>query len=175
MAEREPHALTLALEAWDEGCPRPPGEREASAIDAVRGPLRDALRQRLPRMPPFGLAETTPGVEAGQRLARAGADLLETCDGFLRREAIAASLTPAERRDALRGMVLTRAVDNRLKALFTGSEVQYRGVGFQGKGFRSLGQEAIYAAPLRLRRGPAYRASDETWKGDVIAPLIRDL
>ena len=26
---------------------------------------------------------------------------------------------------------------------------------FQGKGFRSLGQEAIYAAPLRLRRGAA--------------------
>jgi len=126
-------------------------------------------------MAPFGLAETTPGVEAAQRLARAVSDLLEACDGFLRREAIAASLTAAERRDVLRGMVLTRAVDNRLKALFTGTEVQYRGVGFQGKGFRSLGQEAIYAAPLRLRRGPAYRGSDETWKGDVIAPLIRDL
>ena len=26
---------------------------------------------------------------------------------------------------------------------------------FQGKGFRSLGQEAIYAAGIRLRRGAA--------------------
>src|SRR5262249_12274545 len=73
------------------------------------------------------------------------------------------------------GMVITRALDNRLKALFTGSEVQYKGVGFQGKGFRSLGQEAIYGACLRLRRGPAYRGADASWKGDVIAPLIRDL
>jgi 2-oxoisovalerate dehydrogenase E1 component len=175
VAEREPHALALGLDAWDEACPKPPGDRDASAIDALRGPLREALRQRLPRMPPYGLAETTPGVEAGQRLARASADLLEAGDAFLRREAIAASLTPAERREVLRGMVLTRAVDNRLKALFTGGEVQYKGVGFQGKGFRSLGQEAIYAACLRLRRGPAYRGSDASWKGDVIAPLIRDL
>ena len=62
----------------------------------------------------------------------------------------------------LRGMVLTRAVDNRLKAFFTGSEVQHGGVGFQGKGFRSLGQEAIYAAPMRLRRGSAHRGPDGT-------------
>ena len=72
-------------------------------------------------------------------------------------------------------MVLTRATDNRLKAFFTGSEVQYKGVGFQGKGFRSLGQEAIFGAPLRLRRGAAHRAADGSWRGDVIAPMIRDL
>ena len=29
---------------------------------------------------------------------------------------------------------------------------------FQGKGFRSLGQEAIYAAAIRLKRGAAYKA-----------------
>jgi 2-oxoisovalerate dehydrogenase E1 component len=137
--------------------------------------LRESLRRRLVRPVPPGLAETTPGVDAAQRLARAANDLIEACDGFLRREAIAASLTPAERREMLRGMVLTRALDNRLKAFFTSSEVQYRGVGFQGKGFRSLGQEAIYAAPLRLRRGAAHRGADGAWRGDVIAPLIRDL
>ena len=37
-------------------------------------------------------------------------------------------------------MVLTRAVDNRLKQLFTSGEVSYQGVPFQGKGFRSLGR-----------------------------------
>src|SRR5204863_3303988 len=46
---------------------------------------------------------------------------------------------------------------------------------FQGKGFRSLGQEAIYAAGIRLRRGPSYRAGDGSWRGDVIGPVIRDL
>ena len=175
MAEQDPHALPLGLEAWAEAVVRTPAERDHAAIDALRAPLRESLRKRLVRPAAPGLPETTPGVEAAQRLARAAAELLEVCDGFLRREAIAASLTPAERREMLRGMILTRAVDNRLKAFFTGSEVQYGGVGFQGKGFRSLGQEAIYAAPLRLRRGFAHRAPDGTWRGDVIAPLIRDL
>ena len=47
---------------------------------------------------------------------------------------------------------------------------------FQGKGFRSLGQEAIYAAAIRLRRGDEFRDGDSgAWRGDVIAPVIRDL
>ena len=54
-------------------------------------------------------------------------------------------------------MVLTRATDNRLKTFFTGGEVRYGDAAFQGKGFRSLGQEAIYAAGIRLRRGERYR------------------
>ena len=74
----------------------------------------------------------------------------------------------------LRGMVLTRATDNRLKTLFTGGEVRYGEAAFQGKGFRSLGQEAIYAAGIRLRRGEAFRRDGE-WQGDVVAPVIRDL
>jgi 2-oxoisovalerate dehydrogenase E1 component len=53
--------------------------------------------------------------------------------------------------------------------------VKYGNASFQGKGFRSLGQEAIFAAPLRLRRGPAFRTDEGGWKGDVVAPLIRDL
>jgi 2-oxoisovalerate dehydrogenase E1 component len=69
---------------------------------------------------------------------------------------------------------VTRATDNRLKTLFTAGEVRYGNAAFQGKGFRSLGQEAIYAAGIRLRRGEQYR-DGTTWHGDVIAPLIRDL
>ena len=72
-------------------------------------------------------------------------------------------------------MVLTRATDNRLKTFFMTGEIKYGGAGFQGKGFRSLGQEAIYAAAIRLRRGAAYRAADGRWNGDVIGPVIRDL
>ncbi len=71
-------------------------------------------------------------------------------------------------------MVLTRATDNRLKTLFTGGEVRYGDAAFQGKGFRSLGQEAIYASAIRLRRGESY-LEDGEWRGDVIAPVIRDL
>jgi 2-oxoisovalerate dehydrogenase E1 component len=174
VAEREPHALGLALEAWNEAAPVARLERDPVALETLRRRFRESLKARMASAPE-GLAETTPGNEAAPRLARAFADLVDACDGFLRREAIAASLTPAERRELLRGMVLTRAVDNRLKSFFASSEVQYRGVGFQGKGFRSLGQEAIYGAPLRLRRGRLHRGPDGAWRGDVIAPLIRDL
>ncbi|HKQ61325.1 MAG TPA: thiamine pyrophosphate-dependent enzyme, partial [Candidatus Polarisedimenticolaceae bacterium] len=101
--------------------------------------------------------------------------IADAVDGFLRREEIAASFTDEERRELLRGMVLTRATDNALKALFLGGQVRYGNAAFQGKGFRSLGQEAIYAAALRLRRGTAWRDADGSWRGDMVAPLIRDL
>src|SRR5690606_33049498 len=87
---------------------------------------------------------------------------------------IRASLTADERREILTGMMLTRATDNRLKVFFTGGEVRYGDAAFQGKGVRSLGQEAIYAAGIRLRRGEDFRRDGE-WTGDVVAPLIRDL
>ena len=109
-------------------------------------------------MPP-DLPDTTPGTSAQTRLEQASAELLDACDGFLRRSAIEASLTPDERREILRGMLLTRATDNRLKAFFTSGEIRYGHTPFQGKGFRSLGQEAIYAAAIRLRRGASYRGS----------------
>ena len=111
---------------------------------------------------------------AAARWDAAVAELIDACDGFLRRAALEASLTADERREILRGMALTRATDNRLKAFFTGGDVRYGEAAFQGKGFRSLGQEAIYAAGIRLRRGEAYRHADG-WRGDVVAPLIRDL
>src|SRR5438105_526548 len=109
------------------------------------------------------IPDTTPGVPASERFRAAVEEVIESCNGFFRREAIAASLTGDEKIEILRGMILTRALDNRLKQFFTSGEVRWRNTSFQGKGFRSLGQEAIYAAVLRLR-------SD-----DVISPMIRDL
>ena len=173
VAERYPFALAFALEAFDTAGGSSVDRAEA-ALEAFRPKLSAALARVAPIVPP-GLAETTPGVAAETRLAAARAELVEACDGFLRREAIAASLTPDERREILRGMVLTRATDNRLKAFFAGGEVRYRDTAFQGKGFRSLGQEAIYAAAIRLRRGAVYRTADGRWHGDVVAPVIRDL
>jgi 2-oxoisovalerate dehydrogenase E1 component len=178
VTERFPFALDVALDAL-AAC-APVLERDASgpdaagAIEAVRPMLRDGLTSRLRARRLDGLADTTPGVPASRRYETAVDELVDACDGFLRRAAIRASLTPDERREILRGMVLTRATDNRLKLFFTSGEVKYGGAPFQGKGFRSLGQEAIYAAAIRLRRGDAFRTADG-WTGDVAAPLIRDL
>src|SRR5262245_21111928 len=174
VAERHPFALDVALAAYEAAAGgRDPGDE--SGFEALRGRFRAELTKRLNAAPvPDGLAETTPQVSAASRLARAHRDLVDDCDGFFRRQALIASLTKAERLEILRGMILTRATDNRLKTFFTGGEVKYGNASFQGKGFRSLGQEAIYAAAIRLRRGEQYRAADG-WHGDVIGPVIRDL
>jgi len=176
VAERHPLALTLALESLAAVRKGSPGETDKQ-IESWRVPFRRGLAKRLYDLltAPDGIDETTPGVKALKRLEQARAEIVESCDGFLAREAIRASLTADERREILRGMVLTRAVDNRLKQFFMGGEVRWGEKSFQGKGFRSLGQEAIYAAGIRLRRGPKHQNADGTWNGDVLAPVIRDL
>jgi 2-oxoisovalerate dehydrogenase E1 component len=160
-------------------------ERYPFALPAVRRALEScdlthrrefcaALTQSLGDTSVDMLPETTPGVSATERMQFARDELVAACDGFLIREAIAVSLTADERREILRGMILTRAIDNRLKQFFVSGEVKYRDIPFQGKGFRSLGQEAIYAAGIRLRRGAQWR-DERGWQGDVVGPIIRDL
>src|SRR5947199_8983748 len=174
VAERHPFALGDALDAFEAAT----GGRDLhdeAAMEAVRPALRRELATRIQARPvPDGLPETTPRVVVEERLRQAQAELVDACDGFMRRAAIEASLTRAERIEILRGMVLTRATDNRLKTFFTGGEIRYGAAAFQGKGFRSLGQEAIYAAAIRLHRGDGF-ASDDGWRGDVVSPMIRDL
>ena len=160
VTERFPFALDLVLGAFD-----------AAGADAAR--FGAELRRRFQVAPPIPLAETTPAVSAETRRAQAIDELIDACEGFLRRDTIRRSLTAEERREILRGMLMTRATDNRLKVFFGSGEVKYGAAAFQGKGFRSLGQEAIYAAGIRLRRGEQYHGSP--WQGDVVAPLIRDL
>src|SRR5437773_2650464 len=126
VAERHPVALRAGGPALEkaiggEGI----DERDAGSIDALRAPLRRLLPQTLSDfLTPDATAaqklrgevpETTPGVGVGERLQEAIADVVDAADGFLRREAICASLTNDEKRDILRGMLLTRATDNRLK------------------------------------------------------------
>src|SRR5436190_5115044 len=175
VVERHPFALDDALEAYETAAAgrEPSGADEIDALRAAFG--RELTRRVQLRATPSGLGETTPRVSAATRVAEAGAQLLDDCDGFLRRAAIRASLSREERVEILRGMLLTRATDNRLKTLFTSGEVRYGATAFQGKGFRSLGQEAIYAAGIRLRRGARYRRDDGAWNGDIIGPVIRDL
>ena len=143
--EKYPFAAHLAAGAGD--------------LEVFRRALEESLQLN-------DLPETTPRVSASTRSGQAIAEIVDACEGFLRREEIAASLTADEKREILRGMMLTRATDNRLKQFFTGGEVRWGKASFQGKGFRSLGQEAIYAAVIRLRREA---------HGDVVSPMIRDL
>ncbi|HYB96169.1 MAG TPA: thiamine pyrophosphate-dependent enzyme [Vicinamibacterales bacterium] len=177
VAERHPFALPYAMQAFEAAGLSALKGRDAVKLDAARIPLRRALAKLLYEevAAPEGIAEPTPGISASKRLEQARAELIEACDGFVRRAAIEASLTKDERREMLKGMCLTRSVDNRLKQFFMGGEVRWGGMAFQGKGFRSLGQEAIYAGAIRLKRGPAYRKDDGSWQGDVLAPVIRDL
>ena len=170
--ERYPFAATSAREALAAATGVNPVLD--SGIEKLREPFAREFRVRLQRLAPIDLSEPTPGVSAAQRFEQAVEDIVDACDGFLKRAAIRASLTSEERLEILRGMILTRATDNRLKAFFTNGEVRYGDAVFQGKGFRSLGQEAIYGAAIRLRRGNRYRDGDE-WRGDIVSPLIRDL
>ena len=174
VVERYPLALPLVSSAM-ASCPAPDSGADAATLEQYRSDFRRELARRLARLSASDVPETTPGVTAAARLDAAREELLGACDGFLTRQAIAASLTPDERREILRGMILTRAVDNRLKQFFLSGEIKYQGVPFQGKGFRSLGQEAIYAAAIRLKRGQAWRDPHSGWQGDVVGPIIRDL
>ena len=175
--ERHPLAVHLALDVFEAIGGQKIKPRDHAAIDGLRTPFRRELARRLydALKAPEGTDSTTPGTSAVKRMEQARAELIDACDGFLRREAIAASLTKTERIEILKGMALTRAVDNRLKQFFMGGEVRWGDMAFQGKGFRSLGQEAIYAAGIRLKRGPKFRGADGSWQGDVVAPVIRDI
>jgi 2-oxoisovalerate dehydrogenase E1 component len=144
------------------------------ALDASPRDLRTEIQRQLKNIDIAELPETTPGVAAEERWNLAVTELLDAIDGFMAREAIVTSLTTDEKLEMMRGMILMRALDNRLKQLYLQSDIKYGGVGVQGKGFRSLGQEAIYGAGIRLRRGAAYRDSRRGWRGDVVCPLIRD-
>lgn len=177
VVEQQPALLRVVLEAFDAAGGAKLKPRDKGGLEALRPAFRRELASRLYREMSGGesLDETTPGVSAIRRLEQARALVLEACDGWLQREAIALSLTNDERKEILRGMCLTRAIDNRLKQFFTSGEVRWGVKAFQGKGFRSLGQEAIYAAGIRLKRGAKFRAADGAWAGDVIAPVIRDL
>src|SRR4026208_1300200 len=146
VVERYPFALPVVQRAL-ESCDGAALVSDRS-IEQLRPTLCRELTDQLGTIVATDLPEPTPGVTASTRLQAAREELVQACDGFLARESIAASLTSDERREILRGMTLTRAVDNRLKQFFLSGEVTHRGVPFQGKGFRSLGQEAIYAAAI---------------------------
>ena len=168
--ERHPFAWGAARKSWAAVGTE---TVDPDAIEVLGSTVARNLAEHLP-LPERDLPETQPFVDAHARHAGELSRLADDVVGFFAREAIAASITADEKRWLLRGITLTRAVDNKMKQLFLSSSMRYGDKGFQGKGFRSLGQEAIFAAALRLRRDAAWVKPDG-WKGDVVGPLIRDL
>ncbi len=136
--------------------------------------LLASVERRL--QPREGLAaeEIYPTVDAARAVEWHRRDLEVAIRGFFRRRRIRASLSRAERRLMFRTMLLTRAVDDFLKAAFDRREIAWGEHPSPQKGFRSTGQEAIVGAALRLRRPPVARPGPE-YDGDYIGPLIRDL
>src|SRR6185503_861335 len=140
VVERFPFAVTAVQRAIEKSG----GGGRAFSDPAKRRDLQTELKRQLRDIDVADLPETTPGVTAEERWDAAVTELLDAVDGFIAREAIAASLTTDEKLEMMRGMVLMRALDNRLKQFYLQPEVKYGAVGVQGKGFRSFGQEAIY-------------------------------
>lgn len=167
--EQHPFSLPAAEVAWARAAAEP----ELSRAHAL---VRAAYVEELARLTPVvaALPEPQPFVSAHARLDQEVTRAVDALDGFFAREAVLATLSADDKRWMLEGIVLTRAVDNAMKQLFLSSEFKYGELGFQGKGFRSLGQEAIYGAALRLKRGDVFSRGG-AWQGDVVGPLIRDL
>src|SRR5262245_4965070 len=118
VAEQFPLAVNTAAEVFDHMSAT--SLARADDIDALQRRLMPALREAL--TPAVSVDhESTPGVMADARITEGIEACLEACDGFFDREAIEDSLTDDERLEILRGMLLTRATDTRLKTFFSGS------------------------------------------------------
>ena len=130
--ERYPFAIVPVAEAIEAVAGRTP--LDSAAIDALRLPFAPSSvvdsTSAICRLPMRPLPESPPQ----RRYASAVDEIVEACDGFLRRAALVQSLTADERREILRGMVLTRATDNRLKTFFTSGEVRYGDDDVSGQG-----------------------------------------
>src|SRR6185295_13895695 len=116
VTEQFPFAAAAALSAFDRVVKTAPAT--ARAIDGVRAPLARALRSAIAWPEADEAIETTPAVSVKTRRSQSVDELVAAIDGFLVREAIVAGLSDEERLEILRGMILTRAVDTRLKVFF---------------------------------------------------------
>jgi len=169
MAEQNPHLCGHLQEIWPEHLAAEfPALAELDFAALINKNIAN-LFPVLELMP-----ELSPFVNASERQKHELAKIVAGVNGFFYRAQVKKSLSSAEKLRILKGMYLTRAVDSTLKRLFMSGDIKYQNKAFQGKGFRSLMQEAIYAASIRLHHG-AHFFQEGKWQGDVVAPLIRDL
>lgn len=173
LAEQHPFLLSIGRGCVSQALGNPDELDSADDFHRAAQIVLDAIREKLAGTTQ-NLNETIPFVSAGTRLDQALERLAIDLEGFFSRQYLATSFSAEEKRWMLRGILLTRCVDNQMKKMFLTGAVEFQGKGIQGKGFRSLGQEAIYAAALRLKRDESL-FDGERWHGDVVAPLIRDL
>jgi 2-oxoisovalerate dehydrogenase E1 component len=136
--------------------------------------LLERIEARFQTGPSFAEERLYPMVTHRRAVSWSREHLEELVRGFFERRRIRRSLTVEERREMLRTMLLTRAVEDLLKRAFDRKEVAWGDFPSPQKGFRSTGQEAIVGAALRLRRGPKFEG-ELGYRGDFISPLIRDL
>ena len=152
--------------------------RDLPARVQSEGELEEALLERIEARyqtgPDFTEARLYPMVSHRRAVARNREALEVLVRGFFARRRILDSITDDEKREMLRAMLLTRATDDFLKAAFDRKEISWDRFPSPQKGFRSTGQEAIVGAALRLRR-PGKYGRGESYRGDFISPMIRDL
>lgn len=151
--------------------------RDLPAVESeqdLEGALLERLELRFRTGPDYSEEELYPGMSHGRAVSLSLDDYRLLIRGFFERRRLRASITPEERLLMLRTMLLTRSVDDFLKQAFDRKEIEWEGYPSPQKGFRSTGQEAIVGAALRLRRPPDY-GEGESYRGDYIGPLIRDL
>lgn len=125
--------------------------------------LHTWLREQVEKLT-AGQDELYPGVTAADALQWRKEEALALLDGFFRRQALRQTLTPQERLEMYRVMVLTRTLDLKLKQLFMEKKQAWGSYPSAQKGFRAFGQEAAVGMALRLRKDR-----------DVVAPMIRGL
>ena len=103
VAERFPFSIAHVMQAFDAAGLGSVKSRDTAKLNTARPAFRRALARQLYTdiTAPEGVGETTPGVTTAKRLEQARAEIVEACDGYLRREAIAWSLTKDERREIL--------------------------------------------------------------------------
>jgi TPP-dependent pyruvate/acetoin dehydrogenase alpha subunit len=153
--------LPLLLSTVDPAAPD--AELEARLLAALEPPAHGGVPHRL-----------WPGLDRSGAAAAALAEDRLKLEGFFARQRHLAELSNDQRLLMLERMVLTRALDQRLKLEFDQKRITWNGYASPQKGFRSTGQEAIVGAALPLRRPPTHPPGPD-YDGDVIAPLIRDL
>ncbi len=171
-----PAAAGALFQELQELLARQPGRMTASALQQTEDHFVNRLPELLNRIPTaWQKKEVVPMLSAVNIRERFLHGLQADIRAAFERLRLRASLTPQEKIEILRGMLRTRYLDARLKKFFASNEIKLPdGTPFQGKGFRSMGQEAIYAAGIRLHRGERYRDNGR-YTGDIVAPMIRDL